>query len=238
MSFDDGIADMSRLQEINQLLSQSERGRPILPEDWQAASQAADTVSTLDGLQFPFDSNWMARRVAADIVRTRQLQWASSGERPVDTRYCPEYDDSRVDMMSRLYVLTPHHSAVFPLSTTSQYKQAAAELLADIKVCVPIQDICDEMPRKFVAVRRGDYLCLFKLCRTCRMALEELEDDNDPDYVGPPEWHDDRVWHSPPDYDDFDYVPMNPWTTKESEWRPPVPPVPPEDDPWRLDDDV
>lgn len=192
----------------------------VMPEDWDYANLLAEGMAELDGIEFEFDSNPIAQRLAADMVRTLTALWSRyHDERPVDTRYCPEYDDANPHTMSRLYVLTHMDRAAHPLRNPSQYRQAASELLKDSGGCYPsVTRKCDKVPSKFVAVKRGEYLCLFKLCRTCRKALETLAVDSD-EYNGPDEWYDDRT-ASAPDAT----LPLNPWASDPFE-------LPPDNDP-------
>ena len=98
MEFDDSTGDeqfdKAFLQEFNQSLSRA-GARAIMPEDWAAASPAATAIGQLDGVEFPLNNNWIARRMAADIVRAHMLQWDATGERAVDTRYCRQYEPPR-----------------------------------------------------------------------------------------------------------------------------------------------
>jgi hypothetical protein len=222
MSYEDDM--MRRVNYAN-----AAAGNPVsMPEEWEAINAMAEAVGEFDGIELPLDRNEIAQRIAADLVRTCTSMWARRGERTVDTRFCPEYDDSKVETMSRLYALTYADIPAYPLSDPSQYKQVAAELIGDIGGCwPPVTKDCDKTPLKYVAVKRGDYLCLCKLCVTCRKAMETLTVDS-PDYIGPPEWVDDRTWKPDP----FELQYKNPWTTQLSDWEPPKPP--PDDDPWSL----
>jgi hypothetical protein len=212
--------DKTYLQEFNQLLSQSEFGRPILPDDWAESNELADVIAALDGISFPFDGSEVAQRMAGHLVSKHIGQCHALGERFTDNRWCPDFDESDVALLSRLYVLVytyPHYA--FPLEHARQYRQAAEALLSHVECCQAeiVRDCqrADSPPTKYVAVRRGDHLCLFKICRTCRQALETLRVDS-PDYIGPDRWDDD---HDPePEYDMF--RPMNPWTDECSEWEP------------------
>ncbi|WP_166906174.1 hypothetical protein [Mycobacterium sp. DL440] len=235
MDYDDYPTDTSRLQEMNQLLSQSEYGRPILPEDWKAASGGADQLNTVVGDQFsPLDDNPIAQRLAGCWVAKHVTHWQVVGERAVDERFCPGYDDSNPDTMSCYYVLLyPGKMCAYPISGPAKWEQVAAQLApldATNAMCFAnITLECRGTADLHLVVKRGEYLCVFTVCSSCHSQLDTLTPDS-PEYTGPPELFDDRTWQ--PNWDGYTYVPMNPWTNKESSWAPPKPQVPPDDDPW------
>lgn len=230
MSFDDESIDTSRLQEMTQLLSQMEYGRPILPDDWKAAGQDADQLNAVVGEQFsPLDNNLIAQRLAAYLVSKRVAHWRLTGERWIDDRFCPGYDDGNPSDLTRLYALVHNNLCAYPLANPSEYRQVAEYLLEHIECCqASITKDCyeaDSKPSELVAIKRGEYLCLFKICVACLEALNKLTPDSD-EYTGPLEWHDDREGTPPTD----PFTKKNPWSNEYSDYSPPPDP----NDPWSI----
>ncbi|WP_066899014.1 hypothetical protein [Mycolicibacterium houstonense] len=211
MGFDDDLTGTSRLQEMNQLLSQSEYGRPISPDDWKAASQDAEQLNAVVADQFSMlDDNPLAQRLAANLVSKRVAHWRLTGERWIDDRFCPSYDDGRQIELTRLYALVHNNLCAYPLANPAQYRQAAEDLLELIDSCqAGITKHCHEAdlkPTELVAIKRGEHLCLFKVCVQCLNALGTLSPDS-AEYTGPPEWFDDLKVEPPKD------LPPNPWAS-------------------------
>lgn len=229
MRFDGESTDTSRMQEFNRLVSQTEHGRPILPDDLAAASSVADQLNAAVADDFsPLDNNLIAQRLAGYLVSKRIALWPE--ERWIDDRFCPGYDDGSQSDLTRLYALVHNTLCAYPLASPSEYRLVADDLLEFIDGCqAGITKGCyeaDSPPTELIAVKRGEYLCLFKVCVPCLEALGTLTPDS-ADYTGPPEWFDTR--EGVPVVDVFTTT-KNPWSTQFSEWKPPKPPDP--DDPW------
>ncbi|MGV0618152.1 hypothetical protein ABQE58_24990 [Mycolicibacterium elephantis] len=223
---DDEQFDIDHLHEFNQALARA-GGRAIMPEDWAAAGETAVAMSERDGVEFPWDNNPIAQRMAAHMFSRHLKAWDAAGERTIDTRWYRDYDDSKPEKMTGLWVLIYDDDDAFPLADVQQYKRVAETLLEHVDDCqAEIFIGCDERPAvKFLAVKRGEYLCLFRICLPCSKALAKLT-VNSPDYTGPPEWVDDRTWQ--PTWDPWQT--KNPWTDDYSDWQPP--PRPSDEDPW------
>lgn len=223
-------------QDINQMYSQS--GLPAVHrDDWGDITAMADAIEKLDAVSFPFDNNAVAQRLASCWVSKYVTHWSSIGERTVDNRYCPEYDDSDPATMTRLYVLAyPSGMKAYPLSDPTQWLQVAEDLLplrlpfrtslttaSGGQLCFANLTLaCSEGARGYLAVKRGEYLCLFLICPACLDALHTVELDSD-EYKGPRPWTDDRV-ADPEQYG----VNKNPWSDERSAL------APEDDDPWSL----
>lgn len=229
MRFDGESTDTSRMQEFNRLVSQTEHGRPILPDDFAAASLDAEQLNAVVADQFStLDNNPVAQRLAAYLVSKRIAHWRLSGERWIDDRFCPGYDDGSQSDLTRLYALVHNTLCAYPLASPSEYRLVADDLLEFIDGCqAGITRGCleaDSPPTELLAVKRGEYLCLFKICTSCLEALGTLTPDST-DYTGSPEWFDTR--EGVPMVDTFTTT-KNPWSTQFSDYKPPPDP----DDPW------
>jgi hypothetical protein len=211
--------DKERFKEINRAFA--EKGLPVMwPTDWDAIDAMADELNQVVGDEFsPLDRNPIAQRLASWWVAKHVTN--GDGQRSIDTRFCPEYDDVDPATMSRLYVLAYPRTEVFPLSDPGQYQQVAEQVLPlgdpEAMCFANITRDCDGLnPCEHLAVKRGEYLCVLTICAPCRKAVDTLDVDSD-EYVGPAEsWFDDREGKPPDDPS----LPKNPWA--------------PDDDPWSI----
>ncbi|MEX3644338.1 hypothetical protein [Mycolicibacterium porcinum] len=229
MRFDDESTDTSRLQEFNRIVSQTKYGRPILPDDYAAAGSVADQLNAVVADEFsPLDNNLIAQRLAGHLVRHRLKMWPAA--RWIDDRFCPGYDDGDQSKLTRLYALVHNNLFAYPLASPSDYREVADDLLEYVQCCqAGVAKNCyqaDYQPSELLAVKQGEYLCLFKICVPCLEALGALTPDS-ADYTGPPECFDTR--EGVPIVDMINDG-KNPWSNQLSEWEPPKPPDP--DDPW------
>lgn len=210
--------DKERFKEVNRALA--ENGLPVVwPTDWEAAVEQGEELNAVVTDTFsPLDNNVIAQRLASWWIGKHVAN--GDGERELDTRFCPEYDDADPATMTRLCLLAYPRTEVFPLSDPGQHQQVAEEILPldnpDAMCFANITRDCDGLnPCTHLVVKRGEYLCVLTICAPCRIAVDTLS-VNSPEYVGPQEeWLDDREGKAPDD----PALPKNPWTS---------------DDPWSL----
>jgi hypothetical protein len=195
--------DDETMQRINQA-NRAAGGIVMMPEEWAANAALADELNRNMFVELPYDNNLIAQRMAA-----WRMSWFmhADGERTVDNRWCPAYDEAGLPPLGQLYALVySSGNEVIPLQHFEQYKEVAKTLLGDVTQCHArlTVDCFTALPAtKLLAVKRGDFICLFKMCSSCRKALETLTVDS-PEYTGISEhWIDEREPPSPDDgYDD------------------------------------
>lgn len=164
-----------------------------LENDWDevdALAEAFDFVSP----EFPHDEDVVAQRLAAYLVKAHVEACEAAGARSVHDRWFPEHDDAAPAKMATLYVLShTNHTYVIPLREARQVKDVATELRSSRCEARVTRSCKPESASKFLAVSRGEYICLFNICRACLQHIDSRAGFNQ-DYTGPAEeWLDNRT---------------------------------------------
>jgi hypothetical protein len=219
---------------------------------WAEAMDSVVGVEINDLSNHPIVSAIAAERFGRYIDTCRER-----GERLLDTRIAPSYDESDPITATRLYLLTHDSDDLVALQIPPDWKTYArlalrAKTECEAHVVHSCYDHQSEPATEILAYKRGEFVYVFKICPRCLHALKDINCDDFPYYSGPFGWHDDvdargtglelgDPWSDDdaseavsngtafPDLDD-------PWADDESlkdkpEAAPP-PPLPDLDDPW------
>lgn len=182
-------------------------GLVFMPDQWDQVDALSEAMDDLVSLELsPLDRDPVAMRLASWMIHHHVESWEEYS-REVDTRWHPGYDESDPASMTCPYVLIyGNHCQVVPLQHIAQYKEATPILLRDIRNCQAhiTSDCFTELrARKFLAVKRGEYICIFRICTSCLTHIQHGK-GFDNEYMGPQEdWFDDRQ-PPPRDEDDWD----------------------------------
>ena len=189
--------DMNR--RINQALA--EAGVPVvMPEDWDDVNAMAEQMDAVAGKPVSVLERYpTAQAVAMEMMRRLLTE---PDEIEYDTRWCPEFDESKPETMSRYYALVKGCNVVVPLASIDQWVDVGRSLspspLCNAHIaaaCYRQIDVGDVVPEDppvaQVAVVRGEMVCIFNICVICYGALQELTFEDWPDYSGPFLWYDD-----------------------------------------------
>lgn len=177
-----------------------------MPDDWADIDAMAEAIDRVDaGQLWRHDLHPMVQAVASEM---RQF-FVHADAVEYDTRWCPEFDESRPETMSRYYLLTYGSNTLYPLSSLEQWTYAARQLLPEPKCNAHITSAChrqeevgdvvdEDPPVGQVAVSRGEFICVFNICALCFVALRTLTFDDWPLYSGPWPWCDSGPkWFDP-----------------------------------------
>lgn len=140
--------------------------------------------------------NEMVQMLAADRIRQHQQLCHEYGERLIDPRYAPSYDESDPLTATRLYVLLANYARLVPLEIPYDWKSFLLHSLrADTRCDVHLLDRCYDRQaadaKRILVFSRADILCAFKICDECLDALSWVRPDH-PHYAGPfHQWRDD-----------------------------------------------
>ena len=176
--------DKEHFKEINRAFA--ERGLPVMwPTDWEGIDALGDEFNDMVGNEFsPLDdNNPIAQRLASWWVAKHVTN--GDGQRKIDTRFCPEYDDADIATMSRLLrVSVPQPCAVSAYRTPANDKEAAKRILPlddPHAMCFANLTLdCDGLnPCEHLAVKRGEFLCVLTICAPCLKAVDTLDPDSD-----------------------------------------------------------
>lgn len=186
--------DREYWQRLNQDYSRAGVA-PVMPWERDAITGMADQMSDALCLELPHDHNPVARRIAGHMVKAHIQAWDAAGRRSVDHRFCPESE-------ATLYVMTYSGSPAYitALRTIQQLPEVEEDLSGLWRCDTIINRSCGSKvggmnaryPVEFVAVKRGEYICVFVACPACLEHVTTGGGFND-DYIGPDhDWIDDR----------------------------------------------
>lgn len=184
--------DRDEWHRINQMYAAA--GLPVvMPEDWAPINALAELMDeTITGPSGYFDAHPVTRAIAGETVRA-----LVNSERTYDTRWCPDFDESRPRTMVRYYALIYGSTTLIPLDDLDQWEEVARRLFpeprCDVHIlheCYRLRDRKEFLDAETIAMKRGEIVCLFNICTLCREALTWI-DFGSPEYSGPHPWTDD-----------------------------------------------
>lgn len=182
-------------------------GIAFWPEQWR--SEIDPMAEALDNDNFhaelPYDAEPVARRMAGHMVGKHIAAWGV-GRRWVYEGFCPAPE-------ATLYVLSyaGDPTSVTALRDIQQLQDVKADMkglwrcntLITRRCCYKLDGFSAEYPVELLAVKRGEYICVFVACLPCLEHIKSGGGFND-DYIGPDhDWYDDRKVESLDD-DPFD----------------------------------
>lgn len=168
------------------------------PDDWR--NKIDPLVEAFDnndfGRELCYDSDPVARRIAGHMVKEHIKLWDIVKRRVVLKHWCPEHDESRPETVASLYALCYGEigGSAYAMQGMAQLKEVTQELLGEEPECqARVNRRCSRNnATKFLAVKRGEYICLFRLCGVCLQHIHSGAGFND-DYIGlDHDWFDDR----------------------------------------------
>ncbi|MCV7031085.1 hypothetical protein [Mycobacterium sherrisii] len=203
---------MSEFDETNRRINRANAevgGLAFPPGAWhQEIDPLTDTFDTDDFLlELPYDSEPVARRIAGHMVKDHLH--ADSGSvfavRSVLDTWCPEHDEASPLKMATLYALSYANIAyLIPLRSIEQVKEVAEFVRSSHCEARVTRRCTPKRATKFLAVKRNEFMCLFVLCRECKLHIHNRAGFNE-DYIGPAEdWFDDRTAQIRTSDDPFD----------------------------------
>lgn len=187
---DGQLYDRSFWHRLNQQYAEA-GDTAVMPEDW-ARLEAEDNAMCLE---LPYDNDPVARRIAGRMFREHIKAWDAAEGRQVYERWCPETE-------AMLFVMSYSGRPGYVVALRS------IDQLRDVQ-----QDVsgwrCDTVvnrhcglrtggpnatyPVEFLAIKRGEHICVFTACHHCMLHISSRAGVNHPDYIGPAEdWLDDR----------------------------------------------
>jgi hypothetical protein len=171
---------------------------PVMPDQWAEITAMADQMSNALCLELPYDRNLVAQRIAGHMVKEHIKAWDAVGHRSVDERWCPE---SEATLYALNYSGIP--AWITALRSIEQLRGIKEDLLTGggyFRCNARVNRHCDltvsgmnaTYPVEPLAVKRGEYICVFIACRACLEHIHTGAGFND-DYIGPDQdWVDDR----------------------------------------------
>lgn len=186
------LYDQSFWHRLNQMYAET-GGTVVMPDDW-AATQAMDDAICLE---LPYDRDPVARRIAGQVMKKHiEACGAPGSRRVVYEGWCPESD-------ATLYVLGPCYASsyVIALRDIEQLREIKKDMQGAWRCDTLVHRHCGrktggsnaEYPVEFLAIKRGEYICVFTACHHCLLHIVMGAGVDDPDYVGPAEdWYDNR----------------------------------------------
>ncbi|WP_431233776.1 hypothetical protein ACQ856_03525 [Mycolicibacterium psychrotolerans] len=184
------LHDLDFYQRLNQINSQV--GRPaVMPEHRATIDAYTDAIDDDYRHLLTHDRDPVAQRIASHMVKARLT--ANVEHRSVFDRWCPSHDESRPETMATLYALVYSNIAyVIPLESAEQISEVAEHLLLRKQCEARVTRRCRWRPTEVLAVKRGQYVCVFGICTGCKHHIESGLGFNE-DYIGPShDWVDDR----------------------------------------------
>jgi hypothetical protein len=157
--------------------------------------------------QLPHDDDPVARRIAGHMVKNTFAAWDAMGKRRVSDIFCPESE-------ATLYVLGAGYPGYdVALRNIEQLREVQHDMRANWRCDTNVNAKCGrrttsdpnaDYPVEFLAIKRGDRICVFTACHPCLLHISSGAGVDHPDYIGPSEdWYDDGPEHmSQPDTDD------------------------------------
>lgn len=213
----DPFAGYDPMREIHQRINAVHRenqmtGRSNQPlvVDWSDIDAMAEQISRTDFVRLSdLDRNPVAQKLAAEMMELHVAKWKKLGHTLIDTRLCPDYDESDPATMNRPYALTYGNYALIPLSKIDDWKLVGQQILGDRNGCnAHVTVFCDgRNTTEVFAVKRGELICVFKSCKAC---LEHLNNSQalEYNYTGPTEhWYAEAAQVNPQRDEDED-----PWS--------------------------
>lgn len=186
------LYDRSFWHRLNQIYAETGQTCVML-EDW-AATQAMDDAICVE---LPYDRDPVARRIAAHVIKRHieacdQPGWG----RTVYEGWCPESE-------ATLYVLGRCYAAsyVVALRNIDQLREIKRDMQGNWRCDTIVNRHCGmrtggmsaTYPVEFLAVKRGEHVCVFTACHYCLFHISFGAGVDDPDYIGPAEdWYDER----------------------------------------------
>jgi hypothetical protein len=200
---EDQLYDREFWQRLNQDYSRAGVA-PVMPWEQDAITAMAEELNRNIASELPHDHDPVARRIAGHMVKEHIKAWDAAGKRSVYTRWHPDHDEFRSDTLATLYALSYSGDPawIVAMQDLSQLQEVADDALKGGWRCtVRVTRLCDgvqatdpnkQSATKYLAVKRGEYICLFNSCRACLEHIHTGAGFND-DYIGPDhDWLDDR----------------------------------------------
>ncbi|MFP1155106.1 hypothetical protein ACK280_23935 [Mycobacterium sherrisii] len=193
----DSLETMQRINRANAHAG----GVAFLREDaiWEDIDTLTNALDNDDfGRELPYDNELVAQRIAGHMVKEHLKLWDIVRRRSVLNRWCPGHDDTQPESMACLYALCygdAFGGCAFAMQSMQQLKEITDELLGGESVCqAGVNRRCSRNnATKYLAVKRGEYICLFRTCRACLQHIHSGAGVDHEDYIGPAEdWVDDR----------------------------------------------
>ena len=176
--------------------------RVVMPEDWAAIDAMARSIDDAQAENerasrraTVFSDDPVALRIAGHLVSDHQTVRDALGKTTMWTQWCEEQDAS-------MHVLTKIGHLTIPLQHMEHLAQIAADsLLGETDCEISVSRLCtDANGQQYLAVMRGEIVCLFRGCPMCLEHIHAGKGFNHPDYIGPNhDWYDDRKVESPDD---------------------------------------
>lgn len=179
------------MKRINRANAQA-GGLAFLREDaiWEDIDALTDAFDHDFDHHLPYDNDPVAQRIAGHMVGDHVSR---GDERSVVNQWCPSHDETKPETMARLYLLTyVNINFVVALENLGQVAEVAAKL-RDSRCRARVARFCQaDNGTQVLAVMRGEFVCLFSICRTCLQHIESGAGFNE-NYIGPDhDWIDTR----------------------------------------------
>lgn len=190
-------------------------GRVVLPDQWANINLAAEEIDRQTcRLNGHFDTLPIAQAVAGEMLSA----FRRADPIEYDCRWCPEFElDSRIGTLDRYYALVHGSTTLVPLRDWDQWEQVADDAFPDPECNAHIDADCyramdrastarrngepvEKVYAEPIAVARGEFICIFCICRVCLQGLYSLTLSDWPEYSGPGLWFDTGpAWFDPSD---------------------------------------
>lgn len=186
------LYDQSFWHRLNQMYAET-GGTVVMPDDWAATEAMDDAIC----VELAYDNDPVARRIAGQVHRKHIEACDVPGwRRVVYEGWCPESE-------ATLYVMGPCYTPAYVIGLRSieQLREIKKDMNGNRKCTARVNRRCGgrsgdpdaEYPVEFLAIKRGENICVFTACHHCLLHISSGAGVDDPDYIGPAEdWHDDR----------------------------------------------
>lgn len=195
---------MSYSKEINDRINQTlaAAGLPVMltQEERDEVTAMAEAIDSSHGTPVArLERQPVLQAVAAEM---RRVFFSRDHAVEYDTRWCPQFDQSKPETMSRYYALVYGYDKLVPLSSLDQWRYVGEELVPTTDCLARLTADChrqrehgdvtpDDPPVMQTAVVRGEIVCVFNICGLCYGSLGAIGFKDFPKYSGPIMWHDD-----------------------------------------------
>jgi hypothetical protein len=157
-----------------------------------AMAEAIENIASLEISEL--SSHPILAAIAGERVSWYLNACREAGERLIDTRNAPGYDEWDPITATRLYVLTNRTEHLVALEIPYDWKTYVrmalrAQTRCDAHVLHNCYDHQNGPATEIVACKRGEVLCAFKICDECLDALKWIQ-FNSREYAGPCRWQD------------------------------------------------
>lgn len=189
-------------QRLNQINSQV--GAPaVMPEDHAAIAVLAENLNAGVSQELPYDGDPVARRIAGQMVNEHFKAWEAAGRRNVYEAFCPESEATLYVLSysgNRAWVTAIRGIEQMPDIRHDMRSLWHCDAVVTRRCGLRVGGMTAEYPVEMLAIKRGDYVCVFTACPQCLEHIHTGAGFND-DYIGPDhDWIDDR---QPPKRDDL-----------------------------------